>query len=155
MENKVHIATFAEGCFWGVEETFRKIEGVSDVVVGYTGGTSENPTYEEVCSGKTGHAEAVEVTFDPEIVSYRDLLKIFWESHNPTTPNQQGPDIGSQYRSVIFYHSPDQQKEATDSKEKIETSRKYTAPIVTEILPVGLFFKAEEYHQRYFEKQGR
>lgn len=145
-------ATFAEGCFWGVEVVFRKVKGVTDVMVGYAGGIKENPTYEEVCSGTTGHAEAVEITFDPKVVSYEELLKIFWENHNPTTVNQQGQDIGEQYRSIIFYHTLKQKEFAEKSKENLGKSGAYSIPIVTEIVPAENFYKAEEYHQRYFEK---
>lgn len=147
-------ATFGAGCFWGVESVFRAIPGVSDAVVGYTGGHTENPTYEQVCTDTTGHAEAVEVTYDPEKVSYDTLLDIFWKNHNPTTPNQQGPDHGSQYRSAIFYHDAGQQKLAEESKKALDGSGKWPKPVVTEIVPAGPFYRAEEYHQRYFEKQG-
>lgn len=147
-------AIFGAGCFWGVESLFRKVPGVTDVMVGYTGGELENPTYEDVCRSETGHAEAVEVTYDPEKVSYERLLEVFWNNHNPTTPNQQGPDRGSQYRSVIFYHNNEQKKLAENSKESLEKSGKWRNPIVTEITPAQTFYKAEEYHQRYFEKAG-
>ena len=147
-------ATFAAGCFWGIEAVFRKIKGVIDATVGYTGGQTENPTYEDVCSHTTGHAEAVQVEFDPNIVSYDDLLDAFWNMHNPTTKNRQGPDIGSQYRSAIFFHSPDQEKAALASKFKLEQSGKFDKPIVTEITKTSEFYRAEEYHQRYFEKHG-
>ena len=148
-------ATFGAGCFWHVEELFRKLDGVQDVIVGYTGGNLENPTYEDVCTDKTGHAEAVQVEYDPKLISYEELLKVFWENHNPTTPNRQGFDVGVQYRSAVFFHNPEQEKIAKDSKEKLQNSEKYQSPIVTEITPVSTFYKAEEYHQRYFEKQGR
>jgi peptide-methionine (S)-S-oxide reductase len=151
-EENMQIATFAAGCFWGVEAAFRKVPGVTDTLVGYTGGTTENPTYRQVCTGRTGHAEAVQVTFDPRKTSYGDLLEVFWKSHNPTTLNRQGPDIGSQYRSAIFYHGPKQQSEALRSKKALEASGKYGRPIVTEITPASAFYRAEEYHQRYFEK---
>ncbi len=147
-------ATFAAGCFWGVEEIFRTRPGVIDTVVGYTGGTMDGPTYEEVCTDQTGHAEAVQVTYDPKKISYEELLKIFWENHNPTTPNRQGPDIGSQYRSVIFYHTPEQEKAARGSKEMLQSSGKYKKPIVTEIVAATPFYKAEEYHQKYLVKRG-
>lgn len=147
-------ATFGAGCFWGVEETFRKLPGVIDTTVGYMGGEFTNPTYDDVCTDTTGHAEVVHITYDAEKISYNDLLKIFWESHNPTTPNQQGPDIGSQYRSVIFYHNEDQQNQAEQSKKMVEASHKYQKPIVTQIVPATTFYKAEEYHQRYLEKKG-
>lgn len=147
-------ATFAAGCFWGVESLFRSVPGVTDVVVGYTGGHTENPTYEEVCSDTTGHAEAVEVAFDPEKVSYDTLLYTFWQNHNPTTINEQGPDRGSQYRSVIFYHDEEQKKLAEESKKALDESGKWPKPVVTEIVPAGAFYRAEEYHQRYLEKKG-
>jgi peptide-methionine (S)-S-oxide reductase len=147
-------ATFGAGCFWGVEALFRKVDGVIDAVSGYTGGTLKNPTYEDVCNSETGHAEAVEVTYDGDKVSYERLLEVFWMNHNPTTPNQQGPDRGSQYRSVIFYHDEEQKKLAEASKETLAQSGKWQKPIVTEITPAETFYKAEEYHQRYFEKLG-
>lgn len=147
-------ATFGAGCFWGVENTFRQIPGVIDVTVGYTGGTVEHPTYELVCGGNTGHAEAVEVTYDPATVSYEKLLDVFWDNHNPTTRNQQGPDFGAQYRSIIFYHSPDQKKIAEASRETLEKSGKWKAPVVTEIVEAKPFYKAEEYHQQYLKKNG-
>lgn len=147
-------ATFAAGCFWGVEAEFRKVNGVKQTAVGYTGGTYENPTYRDVCTGLTGHAEAVEVEYDPTVVSYTELLDVFWENHDPTTLNRQGPDVGSQYRSAIFYHDEGQKKIATDSKQKLEDSGRYQKPIVTEIKPATLFYQAEEYHQQYFEKRG-
>ena len=147
-------ATLAAGCFWGVEATFRTIPGVSDVMVGYTGGHTENPSYEAVCRKDTGHAEAVEITFDPSQLSYEALLNVFWDSHNPTTLNRQGPDVGTQYRSAIFYHSPDQQAVATESKTKAQESGRFASPIVTEITEASTFYPAEDYHQRYFEKHG-
>lgn len=147
-------ATFAAGCFWGVESAFAQVKGVTKTTVGYTGGKFKDPTYEDVCSDKTGHAEAVELEFNPDIVSYEKLLDIFWDIHDPTTPNRQGPDVGSQYRSAIFYHTPEQQKAALASRKKLQDSTKYKKPIVTEIVPAGGFYKAEEYHQRYFEKRG-
>lgn len=147
-------ATFAAGCFWGAEEIFRKIPGVIDVIVGYTGGTLVNPSYEEVSSHTTGHAEAVQVTFDSEKVSYEELLKVFWENHDPTTLNRQGPDIGTQYRSSIFYRNPAQKAAAEKSKAELEASGKWKKPIVTEIVKAVPFYKAEEYHQRYLEKHG-
>lgn len=147
-------ATFGAGCFWGVEDTFRQIDGVLDVVVGYTGGSVPNPTYELVCTGTTGHAEAVEVTYDPTKVKYADLLNVFWENHNPTTKDQQGPDFGSQYRSVIFYHDEAQKEEAETSKEALELSGKWKRPIVTQIAPASTFYSAEEYHQQYLKKNG-
>lgn len=145
-------ATFGAGCFWGVESLFRAIPGVTDVVVGYTGGTRPNPTYEQVCTGVTGHAEAVEVTYDESQASYRTLLEIFWANHNPTTPNQQGPDRGSQYRSVIFFHDDIQKAEAEASVPEVQ--QKWERPIVTEIVPATTFYPAEDYHQRFFEKRG-
>ncbi|MFP4655520.1 MAG: peptide-methionine (S)-S-oxide reductase MsrA [Methanohalobium sp.] len=147
-------ATFAAGCFWGVEAAFRQIEGVVSTRVGYTGGKWENPTYKDVCTGKTGHAEAVEITFDSSIVSYDKLLDVFWKIHEPTTLNRQGPDIGTQYRSAIFYHNGEQKKKAFESKKRLQTSGKYKNEIVTEIVPASEFYEAEEYHQRYFEKHG-
>lgn len=148
------VATFAAGCFWGVEAAFREADGVTSARVGYTGGFVDNPTYKDVCSGRTGHAEAVEVTYDPSRVSYDALLDLFWESHNPTTLNRQGPDIGEQYRSAIFFHNSGQESAARTSKEKLGASGKYAREIVTEITPASRFWEAEEYHQRYFEKNG-
>jgi len=150
--NRIERATFAAGCFWGVEAEFRKVKGVVDTQVGYTGGHTEDPTYRDVCTNRTGHAEAVEVTFDPAQVSYEQLLEVFWSIHDPTTVNRQGPDIGTQYRSAIFYHSEEQHKAAEASKEKLESSRRFSRPIVTQIVPAGKFYRAEEYHQRYLEK---
>ncbi|MBI4120294.1 MAG: peptide-methionine (S)-S-oxide reductase MsrA [Parcubacteria group bacterium] len=152
---KLEAATFAAGCFWGVEEAFRKVNGVKDTMVGYTGGHFSNPTYEDVCGDKTGHAEAVEIKFDPAEVPYEDLLKIFWEIHDPTTPNRQGSDIGAQYRSAIFYHNGEQGRLARESKEELERSGEFKKPIVTKIAPASTFWRAEEYHQRYVEKRGR
>ena len=148
-------ATFAAGCFWGVKAAFRQIPGVTATRVGYTGGTVPNPTYELVCTGRTGHAEAVEVTYDTERVSYDDLLDVFWSSHNPTTRNRQGFDIGSQYRSAIFFQTPEQEEAARASKERLEADGRWARPIVTEIVPAPEFYDAEEYHQRYLEKRGR
>lgn len=147
-------ATFGAGCFWGVEAAFRRVKGVVSTSVGYSGGTVENPTYQQVCTDRTGHAEVVEVVFDPSGVTFEDLLEVFWSIHDPTTLNRQGPDIGSQYRSVIFYHSPEQQKAALASKERMEKSGKFKRPIVTEIVPAAPYYKAEEYHQQYLEKRG-
>ena len=147
-------ATFGAGCFWGVEAAFRQVKGVKATAVGYMGGKLENPTYQDVCTDRTGHAEVVQVEFDPALVSYEDLLRVFWENHDPTTPNRQGPDVGTQYRSVIFFHSPHQQAAAKISKEEIEKSGRYKRPIVTEITPAGEFWRAEEYHQQYLEKRG-
>ena len=147
-------ATFAAGCFWGVESAFRQVKGVRSATVGYTGGSLENPTYEDVCSGKTGHAEAVEVDFDPDVISYDGLLEVFWESHDPTTPNRQGPDVGSQYRSAIFFHDSGQGAEARASKQKLEEGGRLGAAVVTEIVGASSFYRAEEYHQQYFAKHG-
>jgi peptide-methionine (S)-S-oxide reductase len=147
-------ATFAAGCFWGVEDVFRRTKGVISTTVGYTGGTTENPTYKDVCTGKTGHAEAVELEFDPAKVTYDQLLGIFWQSHDPTTLNRQGPDVGTQYRSAIFFHDADQEAAAQASKRALEDGRVLKRPIVTEIKPASKFYRAEEYHQQYFEKQG-
>jgi len=147
-------ATFAAGCFWGVEDAFRQVKGVLSTSVGYTGGTKLNPTYKEVCTGGTGHAEAVEVEFDPGQVSYLELLATFWKSHDPTTLNRQGPDIGTQYRSAIFFHDAEQEQEARDSKAVLEKEGVFRRPIVTQIVAAGPFYRAEEYHQQYFEKQG-
>lgn len=145
-------ATFAAGCFWHVEDTFTKLPGVLKVEVGYIGGDLENPSYEQVCSGKTGHAEAVSLEFDPKRISYEKLLKIFWASHDPTSLNRQGLDIGKQYRSAIFYHTPEQKTQAENSKEQLAKSGTLSRSIKTEITPAGHFYRAEEYHQRYFEK---
>jgi len=147
-------ATFAAGCFWGVEAAFRKVPGVVSTVVGYTGGHKEKPTYRQVCSGRTGHAEAVQVRYDPTKVSYEQLLEVFWGIHDPTTLNRQGPDVGSQYRSAIFYHNEKQRAAAEALKKRLEKSGKFNKPIVTEIVPAAKFYRAEEYHQRYFEKHG-
>ena len=147
-------ATFGAGCFWGVEAAFRKINGVLNTTVGYMGGNLENPTYEEVCTDKTGHVEVVQVNYDPSKVTYEELLEIFWNVHNPTQLNRQGPDIGTQYKSVIFYHNNQQKKIAENSKQKLENSSKYKNPIVTEITEVKKFYHAEEYHQQYIEKKG-
>ncbi|MDD5432087.1 MAG: bifunctional methionine sulfoxide reductase B/A protein [Candidatus Omnitrophica bacterium] len=152
--DKTELATFAAGCFWGVEASFRGVNGVKEVISGYTGGKLRNPTYEDVCTNKTGHAESVQIEYNPKVVSYEDLLNVFWSIHDPTTLNKQGPDIGSQYRSVIFYHTPEQEKLAKEAKKKLEESKKFKGRIVTEIIPAGDFFKAEEYHQRYYEKHG-
>ena len=145
-------ATFAAGCFWGVEATFRRLAGVKDTQVGYIGGHMPNPTYKDVCTDETGHAEAVEVTFDPQVISYHDLLNVFWENHDPTTKDRQGPDVGAQYRSAIFFHSPEQEQEAKASLE--EAQKRFRRPIVTQIVPAPEFFRAEEYHQQYLEKRG-
>ena len=142
--------TFGAGCFWGVAAEFRKVEGVVEAAVGYSGGHTKNPSYGDVCSGATGHAEVVEVEYDPSKVSYKELLEIFWSNHDPTQVNRQGPDIGTQYRSVIFFHTPEQEAAARVSKEKAQ--KRFEKPIVTEIIPISEFYRAEEYHQRYFEK---
>jgi peptide-methionine (S)-S-oxide reductase len=147
-------ATFGAGCFWGVEATFRQIEGVKATAVGYAGGALENPTYEQVCTDRTGHAEVVEVEYDPERVSYERLLDVFWENHDPTTLDRQGPDIGRQYRSAIFFHTPEQERLALASKAALAASGKHRRPIVTEITPASTFYRAEEYHQQYLEKRG-
>ena len=147
-------ATFGAGCFWGVEAVFRRLPGVVSTQVGYTGGNSPTPTYEQVCSGRTGHAEAVEVTYDPTQISYEAILEVFWENHDPTTPNRQGPDVGEQYRSAIFTHSPEQAAAAKFSKERVDVSGRFRRPIVTQILPASTFYRAEEYHQQYLEKRG-
>jgi peptide-methionine (S)-S-oxide reductase len=151
----VEKATFAAGCFWGVEAAFRRVPGIVSTRVGYTGGETENPTYEDVCTGTTVHAEAVEVTFDPAKVTYAELLDVFWASHDPTTPNRQGPDVGDQYRSALFVHGPEQEAEARASKDKLERSGRLRGPIVTQIAPAAAFYPAEDYHQQYFEKQRR
>jgi peptide-methionine (S)-S-oxide reductase len=147
-------ATFGAGCFWGVEAAFRQIPGVISTQVGYAGGTLENPTYRDVCSDHTGHAEVVEVTYDPARVAYDDLLRVFWENHDPTQVNRQGPDVGTQYRTVVFYHSPEQQAAASASKAELERAHTYRRPIATQIEPAGPFYRAEEYHQQYLEKRG-
>ena len=147
-------ATFGAGCFWHVEDLFRKTKGVTSTQVGYTGGNLTNPTYEEVCTDKTGHAEAVQVEYDPTEISFEELLDIFWQNHNPTTLNRQGPDVGIQYRSAIFYHDDQQKQIAEKSKQSLDESGKYGTPIVTEITPAPVFYKAEEYHQKYFKKCG-
>jgi peptide-methionine (S)-S-oxide reductase len=147
-------ATFAAGCFWGVEDAFRQVKGVTSTTVGYSGGTKRNPTYKEVCTGATGHAESVEVEYDPKQVSYRELLAVFFQSHDPTTLNRQGPDVGTQYRSVIFFHDAEQEALAREAKASLEKASVFKRPIVTEIAPAPDFYRAEEYHQQYFEKQG-
>ncbi|MDQ6780363.1 MAG: peptide-methionine (S)-S-oxide reductase MsrA [Candidatus Eremiobacteraeota bacterium] len=147
-------ATFGAGCFWGVEEEFRQLPGVLDTKVGYTGGTLENPSYKDVCTDRTGHAEVVQVTFDPERMSYEQLVDAFWDLHDPTTLNRQGPDSGSQYRSAIFFHSPEQQATALRSLDAVSRAARFKRPIVTTIEPAQAFYEAEEYHQRYLQKQG-
>jgi len=148
------IATFGAGCFWGVEAAFRQVTGVKATAVGYLGGKLEDPTYEDVCYRDTGHAEVVQVEFDPAQVSYEDLLAVFWVSHDPTTLNRQGPDVGEQYRSAIFFHSPEQEAAAVASKEQMEAAGRFRRPIVTEITPASAFYAAEDYHQQYLEKRG-
>jgi len=150
----VATATFAAGCFWSVEDAFRQVKGVTSTTVGYIGGTTKNPTYKEVCTDRTGHAEAVEVEFDPGQVSYRELLAAFFQSHDPTTLNRQGPDIGTQYRSAVFFHDAEQEAEAREAKATLEKSGVFRRPIVTQIVPASEFYRAEDYHQQYFEKQG-
>ena len=145
-------ATFGAGCFWGVEAAFRRLAGVKETAVGYMGGSLENPTYQDVCTDRTGHAEVVEVTFDPEVISFHDLLNVFWENHDPTTKNRQGPDVGAQYRSAIFFHSNEQEEVAKRSRD--EAQKSFKRPIVTEIVPAADFWRAEEYHQQYLEKRG-
>ena len=147
-------ATFGAGCFWGVEDTYRQIEGVTNTAVGFMGGKTENPSYEEVCTKTTGHAEVVHLEFDPSIVTYEALLNVLWNIHDPTTLNRQGPDVGSQYRSAIFYHTAEQQSAALKSKAAIGEAGKFTGPIVTEISQATKFYIAEDYHQQYFEKNG-
>ncbi len=147
-------ATFAAGCFWGVEATFRQLPGVTSTHVGYTGGNAENPTYKDVCTDTTGHAEAVEVEYDPAKLSYDKLLEVFWENHDPTQLNRQGPDFGKQYRSAIFFHDAAQEAAAKASKDALEKSRRYSKPIVTQIVPAVKFYEAEDYHQQYLEKRG-
>lgn len=148
-------ATFAAGCFWGVEATFRKTPGVVSTSVGYIGGHTENPTYKQVCTDRTGHAEAVEVTYDPAKVSYPELLDAFWSLHDPTTLNRQGPDVGSQYRSAIFFHDAEQEQQARASLKEVEDAKVFKRKIVTEIIPAGKYYAAEDYHQQYFAKAGR
>ncbi len=152
--SKMQKATFGAGCFWGVEAAFRGVKGVVSTAVGYMGGTLESPTYEDVCTDRTGHVEVVEVVYDPAVISYDELLNVFWDSHDPTTPNRQGPDVGTQYRSVIFYHNAEQEGVARASKGKLQKSGKYKREIVTEIEPATQFWRAEECHQQYFEKHG-
>jgi peptide-methionine (S)-S-oxide reductase len=149
---KTELATFGAGCFWGVEAAFRRLAGVKSTQVGYLGGKLDHPTYHDVCTDRTGHAEVVEVTFDPAVVSYHDLIEVFWNNHNPTTLNRQGPDVGSQYRSAIFFHSPEQEAEAKASRDAAQAH--FKKPIVTEITPASTFWPAEDYHQQYLEKRG-
>ena len=147
-------ATFGAGCFWGVEAAFRRLPGVVSTQVGYAGGQTKNPSYEEVCTDTTGHAEVVQVEFDPAQTSYEQLLEVFWQAHDPTQLNRQGPDFGKQYRTVIFFHSPEQEKVARESKARLEASGKFRRPVVTQIEPAREFWRAEEYHQQYLEKRG-
>lgn len=148
------LATFGAGCFWGIQQMYDQIPGVLNTWVGYMGGNTDNPSYEQVGSGTTGHAEVIHIEYDPKVVDYERLLELFWMNHNPTTLNRQGPDIGSQYRSVIFYHTDEQKEIAQKSLEELDSSGKYDDPIVTQIVPAGEFFEAEEYHQKYFDKKG-
>ena len=151
--NGLEIATFAAGCFWGVEDSFMKAKGVKSTRVGYTGGKLTNPTYEDVCTDRTGHAEAIQIKYDPKEISYKELLELFWSIHNPTTKNRQGPDIGTQYRSSIFYHTAEQEKIANEVKQELDNS-KFQNKIVTEIVPASIFYPAEDYHQKYYQKIG-
>lgn len=153
-QNKLERAMFGAGCFWGVEATFQQLPGVVKTAVGYAGGHTLNPTYKEVCTDRTGHAEVIEVVFDPQKIAYSELLKVFWENHNPTTLNRQGPDVGSQYRSVVFYFSDAQKMTAMESKEAVDKSGRWKNPVVTEIVKAAPFYRAEEYHQKYLEKRG-
>lgn len=148
------VATFGAGCFWGVEARFRDIDGVLETTVGYLGGDYDNPSYEDVCTGRTGHAEVVRIVYDSGKVSFDDLLEVFWEMHDPTSLNRQGPDTGTQYRSAIFYHTPEQKAAAEASRERLDASGRFSRPVVTEITPASTFYRAEEYHQRYLEKKG-
>jgi peptide-methionine (S)-S-oxide reductase len=147
-------ATFGAGCFWGVEAEFREMKGVTDALAGYAGGTTENPTYKDVCTGRTNHAEVVEVEYDEDQVSYQELLNLFWKAHDPTQLNRQGPDVGTQYRSVIFFHTPEQEKTARESKAELEKSGKFHRPVATVIEPAPAFYRAEDYHQQYLAKRG-
>jgi peptide-methionine (S)-S-oxide reductase len=153
-EKKLHTAMFGAGCFWGVEAAFARLPGVQSANSGYAGGTLENPSYQDVCTGRTGHAEVVQVKYDLAQVSYEELLQLFWQSHDPTTPNRQGPDVGTQYRSVIFYYDGEQEAAARASKQKLEENGALRRPIVTEIVPAAPFYRAEEYHQQYLQKRG-
>ncbi|MCS7000470.1 MAG: peptide-methionine (S)-S-oxide reductase MsrA [Bacteroidota bacterium] len=152
MNDSLEVATFGSGCFWCTEAIFSRLEGVVQVVPGYSGGTVPNPTYEQVCTGTTGHAEVCQITYDPRRISYDELLEVFWKTHDPTTPNRQGNDVGPQYRSVIFYHNEYQRERAEHYKRLLDSSGIFPAPIVTEIVPFGAFYPAEEYHHRYFER---
>lgn len=153
-ENNLQLATFAAGCFWGVEDAFMKTKGVKSTRVGYIGGSLPNPTYEDVCTDKTGHAEAIQLEYDPKEISYNELLDLFWSMHNPTTKNRQGPDIGSQYRSTIFYHTLEQERIARKLRQELDDSNKFQNKIVTEIVPASTFYQAEDYHQKYYQKIG-
>ena len=155
MSDRRETATLGGGCFWCLDAVYREVDGVTGVVSGYAGGSVASPSYEQVCTGRTGHAEVVQVEFDPARVSYQDLLRVFWENHDPTTLNRQGPDHGTQYRSAIFYHTPEQQAAALASKQQFERAGTYKRPIVTEITPASAFYRAEEYHQQYLEKRGQ
>ncbi len=154
MSTELETATFGAGCFWGIEQAFRRLEGVVDAAVGYAGGHTDEPTYQAVCSGTTGHAEVVQVQFDPERINYNELLSVFWKIHDPTQVNRQGPDVGSQYRSAIFVHSPEQEAAAVASRDALNASRSLDRPVATEITQAGPFWRAEDYHQRYLEKRG-
>jgi len=153
-ETRTETATFGAGCFWGVEAAFRMVDGVTATTVGYAGGTKDEPTYKDVCSGRTGHAEVVQVDFDPERVSYEELLEVLWANHDPTTPNRQGPDVGTQYRSAIYFHDESQEKAARASKDELDRSGRLRRPVVTEITAASTFWPAEDYHQQYLEKRG-
>ena len=154
MANKSKFAVFGAGCFWGVESSFRAVEGVIDVAVGYAGGNVAKPSYRQVCTGKTGHAEVVQVEYDPARVTFAQLVEVFWQIHDPTTLNRQGPDFGTQYRSVIFYSDEDERKAAEESKRRLDESGQLGRPVVTQIVPAAEFYRAEEYHQRYYERMG-
>lgn len=153
-EHKVETATFGAGCFWGVEARFQQVPGVLETAVGYEGGSMENPTYKDVCTDRTGHAEVVELKFDPERVSYQALLDLFFELHDPTQVNRQGPDWGTQYRTLVFFHSPEQERTATETIARLNASKHYMRPIATQVVPATTFWRAEEYHQKYLEKRG-
>lgn len=154
-QGELEMATFGNGCFWCTEAVFEQLRGVQSVESGYSGGTVKNPTYKQVCTGMTGHAECVRIIFNPKVISYAELLEVFWQTHDPTTPNQQGADIGTQYRSVVFYHSDEQRQLAESYKKKLDDARAFRAPIVTQIVPAKEFYKAENYHQDYFKLNGR
>lgn len=154
MANKSKFAVFGAGCFWGVESSFRAVEGVVDVAVGYAGGNVAKPSYRQVCTGKTGHAEVVQVEYDPAQVTFAQLVEVFWQIHDPTTLNRQGPDFGTQYRSVIFYSDEDERTAAEESKRRLDESGQLGRPVVTQIVPAAEFYRAEEYHQRYYERMG-